>query len=329
APSGTGTPPASATRPARSTPLESGIRPGPGSVPGGHSSSPVARTPTRGREWTRSSPWPAETAADRWWAASSVPAASTAPPGSTSSPRPRTCRPAATGSRTRTRAGRSVAPGGWSVGSPGTAASAPSGSGAPVMIGAAVPALAGGGCAVPAGASPTAGRATGASAVAPATSSARTANPSIAEFANGGTARTAVRSSARRRPCASVTGTRRGSSGSTRPSTDSWYSSTVITRVLSVDRQARVDLRHPRPDAALEVRDVGVARVAQESLRLGRPPPGEAVDDDGGARLGADLPGGERVGDEPLELHGARAGDRDAGPLGGLPHVEADDVVLP
>src|SRR5699024_1720709 len=125
------------------------------------------------------------------------------------------------------------------------------------------------------------------------------------------------------------TGTRRGASGSTWPSTRSWYSSTVITAVPSVDRQARVDVGHPRADAAVEVGDVGVPGPAQDALGLRRAPARQAVDDDGAARLDPRRGGRERVGDEPFERDGHRTGDLDDGPLGRLADVEEDEVVLP
>ena len=74
------------------------------------------------------------------------------------------------------------------VHSTGTTASAPSGSGAPVMIRTAPPGASAAGRDEPAAASPATGSTTGASAQAPATSAARTAKPSMEELSKPGRA---------------------------------------------------------------------------------------------------------------------------------------------
>ena len=74
------------------------------------------------------------------------------------------------------------------VSSTGTTASAPAGTGAPVMMRIAVPGSSAPGSPGAAAISRAIGRVTGAASVAGATSAARTANPSICELRNGGSA---------------------------------------------------------------------------------------------------------------------------------------------
>ena len=101
----------------------------------------------------------------RWAGRSTVPAASTTSPARTSSPARRTASPAATVLAIRTRSPVD------SVSSTMTTASAPSGSGAPVMMRSAWPASTARSAAKPAARTPMASSSTG----APSVSAARTA----------------------------------------------------------------------------------------------------------------------------------------------------------
>ena len=128
-------------------------------APGSTSSEPVDRTSTTGRRRTGSVAVPTAAARPIWAGPSTVPAGSTTDPAATSSPVRRTCAPTPGPARSRTR---SVPP---SVCSTGTIASAPAGSGAPVMIRCTVPAASAGTSVRPAGMSAATGSSTGRSAV--------------------------------------------------------------------------------------------------------------------------------------------------------------------
>ena len=102
-----------------------------------------------------------------------------------------------------------------SVRSTGTTASAPAGIGAPVMIRMAVPGRTSSVARKPAGTSSITVSDTGADSVAEPMSAARTAYPSIEELSNDGRGHGAATSSASTQPCAAMSGTSSGVSGST------------------------------------------------------------------------------------------------------------------
>ena len=173
--------------------------------------------------------------------------------GRRSEPASRTYSPAARGARDRDACRRRR-----SVSSTGTTASAPSGTGAPVMMRTAVPGRASRDRRAPPrsrrrSAAPPAQR------PSPSTSAARTAKPSICELRNGGRAIGDVTSAAVTRPSASASGT--GSAGRSR----SGASSAATRAACSRDRRPclsgaaistwarRVDLDRPGVDAAGEV----------------------------------------------------------------------------
>ena len=193
--------------------LESRIWPGPSGSPGSTSSSPVETTATRGRGSTGTAWRPTEASMPTAAGSTTRPRSSTTVPARTSSPASRTKPRSATGARS------STIPPSTSACSTGTTASAPGGRGPPVMIRTAVPEATVGRRPLPANTSPARARAVGSSTLAPARSAARRANPSIEELANGGRLSAARTSSARMQPSASPSGTWRGGSGSTRPST--------------------------------------------------------------------------------------------------------------
>ena len=195
-------------------------------------------TATRGRRRSGTVAYPIDDAAPVASGPHTVPALSTMSPSATSPPRRRTCWPSETTSRTSTSAGSGASPIGWSVSSTGTMASAPGGSGAPVMMRAHSPSPTSGADEAPAGMSPTTR-----SRTPGARSAARTANPSIAELSKGGTAKRARRSSANTWPTPSPMGT--SSTGRTvaSPTMRARYSSTLNTYVTfrsgSTDQRAR------------------------------------------------------------------------------------------
>ena len=127
------------------------------------------RISTTGRRRTGSVAVPTAAARPIWAGPSTVLAGSTTDPASTSSPVRRTCAPTVGAAVSRTR---SVPP---SLCSTGTIASAPTGSGAPVMIRCTEPGASAGTSVRPAGMSAVTGSSTGCSGPAPASSAARTA----------------------------------------------------------------------------------------------------------------------------------------------------------
>ena len=102
-----------------------------------------------------------------------------------------------------------------SVHSTGTTASAPGGSGAPVMMRAAWPGPTWSRSAWPAATSPTTSRTAGNSSLAPATSATRTAYPSMELLSKGGRETGTVTSSTRTQPWASSSCSSMGSRGRT------------------------------------------------------------------------------------------------------------------
>src|SRR5690348_4537682 len=116
-----------------------------------------------------------------------------------------------------------------SVHSTGTTASAPAGTGAPVMIRTANPGCTTIDAALPAARSPETCNCTGAVSEAAATSACRTAYPSIAELSNGGIEPVATTSSASTQPCASLRVSGNGCSASTVRRISSRCSSTDLT----------------------------------------------------------------------------------------------------
>ena len=103
--------------------------------------------------------------------------------------------------------------------STGTTVSAPGGTAPPVMIRTASPGCTVGSRPVPANTSPVILRATGLASPAPARSAPRSANPSMAELANGGRSSAAATSVASTQPRASARPTSRTGSGASRSST--------------------------------------------------------------------------------------------------------------
>ena len=149
-------------------PLLSMTSPKPGSRPE-TSSVPVEMTATRGFGCTRTRRRPTAKSNATWAGPTTTPESSTRSPLRTSPPIRRTCRPAGTAALICT----CTTP--WSVSSTWTIASAPSGSGAPVMIRIVWPSTSRVRSVLPAGMSPTTGSVTGESADAPATSATLTA----------------------------------------------------------------------------------------------------------------------------------------------------------
>ncbi len=197
-PRSTGSTPISSRAASRAVRLESRIWPGPSGRPGATSSSPVDRTPTRGRVPTCTPVAPMLANTPRWAGVRAVPAPNTSSPACRSSPARRTWLPGSTAISTRTPSSPTAA-----VRSTITTASAPGGIGAPVMIRTASPAPTARVGATPAGSVSTTARSTG----APTVSIERTANPSMAVLSNGGTASGALIGSRSTRPSASPTGT--------------------------------------------------------------------------------------------------------------------------
>ncbi len=149
--------------------LDSQIRPRASGLPGGASSFPVENTATCGRGRASTATWPAAASSPSGAGPSLLPAASSGSPGTASPPARRIAAPGVTAALIATRA---VPP---SVSSTGTTASAPAGSGAPVVIRRQLPGASSCSRVSPAVTSPVTGRSTGESAVAAATSAARTA----------------------------------------------------------------------------------------------------------------------------------------------------------
>ncbi len=156
--------------------------------PGWTSSLPVDRTTTRGRGRTRTVPRPMAASRAICGGPRTVPAARARSPACTSLPRARTCARASAARCTRTSppacSGAALAgvipaaappPVPPSVHSTGTTASAPGGSGAPVMIRAASPGPTVGSSPLPAATSPTTVSTAGNSSLTPWTSAVRTA----------------------------------------------------------------------------------------------------------------------------------------------------------
>ena len=145
------------------------IWPGPSGSPTSRSSSPVVRTMTEGRRRQRSEVRPAAAQTPITPGLTTRPGAATRSPARRSLPAARRLVPALTEARIRT------APSSSAVSSTRTTASAPAGTGAPVMIRIAVPACSGCGGPTPARTSPRSGRRTGLAGPAAATSWASTA----------------------------------------------------------------------------------------------------------------------------------------------------------
>ncbi len=163
------TPPACWTAATMVKLLDSQICPCPSGLPGSTSSAPVDSTTTRGRGWARTVRRPTPARMPSWGGPITVPAASTRSPARTSSPDLRMALPGGAGRLIDTL---TVPP---SVHSTGTTASAPPGTGAPVMMRVTVPRSTTRDAVSPAGTSTVTGSTTGASPVAPATSPACTA----------------------------------------------------------------------------------------------------------------------------------------------------------
>src|SRR5829696_4500398 len=193
--------------------FESRIWPGPSGSPGSTSSSPVDTTITCGRGWTGTTLRPTEASIPTAAGSSTRPRSSTTVPWRTSSPASRTNR-RGPGSRRTSTVSPSVA-----VCSTGTTVSAPGGTAPPVMIRTASPGCTVGSRPVPANTSPVILSATGLASPAPARSGPRTANPSMAELANGGRSSAAATSAASTQPRASARPTSRTGSGRSRSST--------------------------------------------------------------------------------------------------------------
>ena len=214
---------------------------------------PVLRTTTRGRRAHATSATPAAASAPTCAAPSTVPAGSSGAPARTSPPTGRTWAPVDTAS------GISILSPDVTTFSIGTTASAPSGTAPPVEISIASPDAA---AARPARRPRSGRRPAGGAGV----STARTANPSIAELANGGRSTSAATSAASTRPAASATGTRSGSSGTARARTRASASSIdsnegiwthTLTAVISVivpvhDEERSVALLHDELASVLE-----------------------------------------------------------------------------
>src|SRR5690606_9120283 len=198
--------PAARTAASSAGPFASQTWPGPGSPSDGTSSLPVETTASETGARSGSRVMPHAAAAATWCGASTVPARSTTSPAATSDPGSRTYSPAPRPRTTVTvDAGPPVTPlkVTWSVSSTGTTASAPAGTGAPVMMRTAVPGSSGAGRPGAAATSPATGSVTGTPGAAAATSSARTANPSIWELRKRGRAAGAATSRATTRPSTS------------------------------------------------------------------------------------------------------------------------------
>ena len=131
---GSTTPPSRATSARSTTEFESTMQCPLGTLPAGSSSSPVTISATRGRRTQRALATPIAASSPASCGRRRRPARSTTSPAFTSSPIAPTCLRGATGSRTSRRPSRSLAT------SAITTASAPSGSGAPVMMRTAWPA---------------------------------------------------------------------------------------------------------------------------------------------------------------------------------------------
>ena len=176
----------------------------------------MAMIPTFGRVWTGASAYPMAARAARYAGVRRVPAAKAGEPTAMSSPAGRTWVPAARVAVGVTLSGAagSMLFAASSVSSTWRMASAPSGSGAPVMIRWAEPGVSGSSECEPAAISASIW-----SGTPGATSAARTANPSIAEFVNGGIAKRAATSSLRTKPRASASGIWVAGVGTARPTT--------------------------------------------------------------------------------------------------------------
>src|SRR5882672_4791797 len=172
--------------------FESRIWPGPTAWPGETSSSPVERIATRGGNATSTCACPSAASNAMVPGPITSPERASVSPTGKSSPAGRTFSPTATGARMRTVAasGDETA----SVCSIATTASAPAGSGAPVMIRIASPRATACVATPPAASVSLTASVTDAPAEAEATSAARTANPSIAELSKRGNGSCATRS---------------------------------------------------------------------------------------------------------------------------------------
>ena len=182
--------------PAMKVPFDSWIWPRASTAPAGRSSSPVAMTATRGRRTTVTSPRPQAAAVPRDRGPSRSPAGSTSAPAEKSSPAALTWFFSPGSSTIRT------IPPDSSVSSTGTTASACDGRGAPVMIRTHSPGAIAGSSGEPAATVPTT-----LSSAPRCRSVSWTAKPSMAEFANTGTAAAAVTGAASVRPSARPRGT--------------------------------------------------------------------------------------------------------------------------
>ncbi len=217
-----GSPPTWRTAATSIAELASKICAGPSTDPGATSSEPVERIRTCGRRCTVTLLAPI--AAIRAMAAGSTtaPARSTTDPRDTSSP----CgRMFADGAGRREIVTVCSPP---SVHSTGTTASAPAGTGAPVITRTAAPGTTAG-ATVPAPTSPVTGRVTGSRSLACSRSAHRTAYPSIAELVNTGRSISARRSCASTAPSASSSPTVSGGSGPTPSRIAARYASTLLT----------------------------------------------------------------------------------------------------
>src|SRR4051794_29988796 len=135
------------------------------------------------------------------------------------------------------------------VTSTGTMASAPSGTGAPVMMRMAWPVPPGVDGAAPAASVPTTSSSTG----APEVSAARTAYPSMAVLANGGTGSEATTRSARTQPRASSSGIDTGGRAWQAARTCRRASSRGISATASDDAGALDVLGQPLPEGRAEI----------------------------------------------------------------------------
>ena len=202
--------------------------PGAGTSAGATSSDPMAITATRGRRYVGTSVMPQLARKPTPAVPTTSPRPTTTSPARASSPASRTFARTSAGARNATRLPGLPSPDTASTTSYFTTASASVGSGAPVMMRTHWPAPMTPSNTSPAATSAMTSSSTGDSGDASASSDARTANPSMAEWANGAMSMSLARSAAATRPTAPSTGTVSTGSGRTCDSTSARASSSEI-----------------------------------------------------------------------------------------------------
>ena len=188
--------------------LASRICPRAGTWSGETSSVPSAMMPTRGAACTVTSDAPADASSPQPAGVTTSPARSTASPAWASRPATRMFSPTLAGAENLMREPSLPSPSSTCTTSYFTTASAPSGTGAPVMMRTAWPGSTLSEKTWPAASWPTTSSSTGAPSEAPVRSAATTAYPSMALLANGDRSISVTTSSASGRPAAFQTGTR-------------------------------------------------------------------------------------------------------------------------